>query len=635
MEIRWSVHRTIIYIVAAYVALGINWILFSDLAVRFLFSTPEALTVASILKGWFFIGVTALVLYLLMKRFVLRNAEALLAQLHARQLLEAIANSSEDAIFAKDLDGRYILFNLAASQFVGKPLNEVLGLTDEDLFPPEQAAMLREYDRKAIREGRVCSFEETLQTSSGTLVFQATKGPLRDGDGQLLGTFGISRNVTQQKTAEAQSRLWVESFERAEIGIAISDASRNVFLAVNPCFAKARGYSPEELVGQYVNIVFSPEHRADLGRLADTLERSGHVSLESEHIRRDGRRFPVLLDATLVRAEDGSGSRRIVYAQDISERKRADAELRASEKRFHDIVEASADWIWEVDTLGRYIFASTGVKEVLGYTADDVLGRTVFDLMSQDESHEGRLRQLALFRRCLPFRDIELSLQHKNGSLRYIRSNGTPMFDGNGSWCGYRGLDRDITVSKLAELGLRDSEERYRTLFENAAVAILVHDGESGAILAANHKAIAQFGYETLSDLQNGDHWLAPPFSAADALALIHKARAEGPQRFEWQSQTCHGVLFWLDVQLQPMRLGNEDRVLAITIDISARKEVEAELLARHVELERFNRASVDRELDMIRLKQQINALSLQLGSPAPFALDFIAAQSASGEHRS
>lgn len=580
MEIRWSVHRTIIYIVAIYVAVGVNWILFSDLGVRMLFSTPEALTLASIFKGWFFIGVTALLLYLLMKRFVLRNTEALQDELHARRLLEVLADSSEDAIFAKDKNGRYILFYKAASRFVGKDSKEILGFTDETLFPPGQAAVIMEYDRRAIRENRVILNEETLLTTEGERVFLATKGPLRDKHGQLLGTFGISRDITQQKQADEQIRLWAESFERAEIGIAISDARENVFLAVNPCFARARGYSPRELVGQPVSSVFAPERRDDLKNMVSALAEAGHVSCESEHIGRDGQRFPVWLDATLTRTTDGAPQYRIVYAQDVSERKRADAELQASEKRFHDIAMASADWIWEMDTSGRYTFVSKGVVGVLGYTQKELYGQKLSDLIPPTDADYFSSLQSDVLQQCMPFRDLERVQRHKDGSLRHICSSGTPIFDSKGEWCGYRGLDRDITVSKLAEQALRESEARFRMLFENASVAILLHDSRSGMVQEANPKALAQYGCATLAEFLEFDSWLEPPYSRNDALALVQKTAREGSQRFEWQSRNGEGRRFWLEVLLQPMRVGQELQVLAIAIDITARKQAEAELRA-------------------------------------------------------
>ncbi len=127
-------------------------------------------------------------------------------RLHTLQLLQNLAASSTDAIFTKDRDGRYTLFNDAAGRFVGRPAAAVLGLDDTALFPPDEAARIREHDQRAIVEERVVSVEETLSTALGERAFLSTRGPLRDATGAVIGVFGISRDVTERSRAEAESR---------------------------------------------------------------------------------------------------------------------------------------------------------------------------------------------------------------------------------------------------------------------------------------------------------------------------------------------------------------------------------------------------------------------------------------------
>ena len=132
-----------------------------------------------------------------------RYSAAVRDQLETFRLLQNLADSSDDAIFAKDLQGRYLIFNRAACEFVGKPAEQVLGQDDRAIFPAEQAEMLLATNRRVIAQGRVETIEETVQTSRGETTFIATKGPLRDARGQIVGTFGISRDITERKRAEA------------------------------------------------------------------------------------------------------------------------------------------------------------------------------------------------------------------------------------------------------------------------------------------------------------------------------------------------------------------------------------------------------------------------------------------------
>lgn len=142
-------------------------------------------------------------------------------KLRALQLLDAIAEQSEDAIFAKDLDGRYLLFNRAAAAFVGKPATEVIGKDDHSLFPPEQAERIRANDRRGIDEARIVITDELVDTAMGPRVFRATKGPLHDSNGLVIGSFGISRDVTDATRAEDELRQHnqeLERFNRATVG---------------------------------------------------------------------------------------------------------------------------------------------------------------------------------------------------------------------------------------------------------------------------------------------------------------------------------------------------------------------------------------------------------------------------------
>lgn len=145
--------------------------------------------------------------------------------------------------------------------------------------------------------------------------------------------------------------------------------------------------------------------------------------------------------------------------RDISERKRAEAALEASEKRFRDLVENSSDWIWEVDANGVYTYSSPRVDDLLGYSADEVVGMTPFDLMDDREA----ARVGAIFRdiaaESRAFSGLENVNRHKDGREVILETSGVPIFDAAGRFAGYRGIDRDITARKRNEEALRHSQK--------------------------------------------------------------------------------------------------------------------------------------------------------------------------------
>ena len=134
-----------------------------------------------------------------------RKAEAQLRT--TSELLRVVAEGTPDAVFVKDRAGRYLLFNPAAARFVGKPAAEVLGKDDTALFAPEDAAIVRSIDRQVMETEQASINEETLTAAGVTRTYLAMKAPYRDGNGQIVGTIGISRDITERKQAEKELAL--------------------------------------------------------------------------------------------------------------------------------------------------------------------------------------------------------------------------------------------------------------------------------------------------------------------------------------------------------------------------------------------------------------------------------------------
>lgn len=198
--------------------------------------------------------------YYLMRQRQQLQAATLLQQsqqerLHALQLLSAVADSSIDAIYAKDLDGRYVLFNRAAGEFVGKSPDEVLGRDDSAIFPPQQVALLQEVTRRVMAADRVLTEEERLTVASGAeAVFLSTRGPLRDASGRVIGMFGISRDITDRTRSEQAMRA-SDEFKHAILDsvnahIAVLDSEGGIIAVNRPWqrFAEENGPHPGDSV---------------------------------------------------------------------------------------------------------------------------------------------------------------------------------------------------------------------------------------------------------------------------------------------------------------------------------------------------------------------------------------------------
>src|SRR5687768_15632089 len=121
---------------------------------------------------------------------------------NASDILQAVIDATPDAIFVKDLDGRYVLVNQAAARFVGRTPAELVGKRDFEIYPHETARQFVEDDRKVLAEGRAMSFEGVASSASGTQAYLVTKGVYRDRDGNILGIYGISHDITELRAAQ-------------------------------------------------------------------------------------------------------------------------------------------------------------------------------------------------------------------------------------------------------------------------------------------------------------------------------------------------------------------------------------------------------------------------------------------------
>lgn len=170
------------------------WILLSDRAVEALVHDPAAMTLVSILKGWFFVAVTSAMLFVMVKRLV-EAASSREAKLQT--LIQAIP----DLVWLKNPEGVYLGCNRAFERFFGATEAEILGKTDYDFLTREQADFFRQKDREAMEAGATRENEAwiTLAETGEPVLLETLKTPMHAADGALIGVLGIGRDVTEHR----------------------------------------------------------------------------------------------------------------------------------------------------------------------------------------------------------------------------------------------------------------------------------------------------------------------------------------------------------------------------------------------------------------------------------------------------
>jgi two-component system, cell cycle sensor histidine kinase and response regulator CckA len=254
-------------------------------------------------------------------------------------LLQGITEGTTDAIFVKDLEGRYLMINTAGARFLGRMIDEVLGKDDAALFSPEVGRAIMKRDREVVQSGRTQTYEEFGTAAGKTLLFLSTKGPFRDPNGQISGLLGICRDITDRKRAEEEVR---QSQKKLQIHLdhtplAVVEWDVNFRVATwNPAAEKIFGYTREEAVGQHAHFIVPAEMRERVDHVWNELvsgratprygfNRNDNVTKSGRTISCEWYNTPLVDDAGRVL---GVAS----LVQDVTERVALEERLRQSQK---------------------------------------------------------------------------------------------------------------------------------------------------------------------------------------------------------------------------------------------------------------------------------------------------------------
>jgi PAS domain S-box-containing protein len=256
-------------------------------------------------------------------------------------------------------------------------------------------------------------------------------------------------------------------------GIAIADLDYKL-IYVNSAWAMIHGYdSAEELIGKSIEILHNREQREkDVKPFIQVVKEKGINTGEMRHIRKDGTPFITLMTTTLLKDAQETPVAILGIIKDITEHKQVDELLLESKLKYQNLIESTSDWVWEVDEDGRYTYVSSRIRDLLGYEPEEVVHMTHFDLMSPEEAKRVREKFATAVAQHVPIKSLENTILHKDGHPVILETSGAPFFDATGKFSGYRGIDRDITERKQAEIALRKSEARFQSIISAAPTGI-------------------------------------------------------------------------------------------------------------------------------------------------------------------
>ena len=503
-------------------------------------------------------------------------------ELHASQgFLNNILKVIPDPIFVKDEQHRWIVFNDAFCQFMGHTREEIIGKSDYDFFSKEEADVFCEKDDLVFTTGVENENEEYITDSQGKVHAISTKKSLvQDATGNkfLVGTI---RDITVRKQAEEALResekRFRATFEQAAVGIAHTGLDGE-FLRVNQKFCEIVGYTHAELTTKsFLDITYSEDTDTDK-RYRDQLL-AGEIqtlTVEKRYRCKDGSIVWVNLTESLVRKADREPDYFIKVIADISDRKRAEEELKEAKERLELVAYASQDGLWDWNLVTGEIYYSPRWKEMLGYLDYELPN----ELISWEKVifEEDRIAALKLIEdyncgRASRFQ-VTQRFYHKNGSTVYILSRATHLKDSNGQVVRMVGAHTDITELVKAQEALQQSQERMRALL-NAIPDQMFRQRVDGTYL--DFKA-TQEDLIVPSETHIGSNLRDLPISEEIKkrhLELLQIAVETGElQTYERELEKPDGVKSY---EVRIVKSGADEAVYILR-DITERKRTEAEL---------------------------------------------------------
>ena len=574
-----------------YLACAGLWFVLSHGVIAAQFDDPERRALADAINDAVFAVVVAALICILLRRMVRERQRASAGDIEALQLrertsllLQTMARSSPDVIFAKDREGCYLLFNREAERVTGATASRVLGRDDSTIFAPEQAARVRADDERMMALGRSETFEEEIDTAVGRITFLSTKVALRDVEGRVIGMFGISRDITERMVAQRRLRdseqRYRHLFESSPQPMWVFDAETLRFAAVNEAAVMHYGYTRAEFLAMTITDLHPtekcPRSAQTFSEPAPGSQRGvGHVG-PCLHRRQDGLLIEVELSTRDLVLDDRPA--RLVLAHDMTRRRELEREHEvahaaaiAAGDQLRDVLARVDDGFLALDGKQRYTYANRRAAQLLGReNENELLGRhiwTEFPRIVGSPFHRA-------YEQATRTQQPVVVEDYYAAGKRWFEGRLYPSADGVSIYFS------DITVRKGAEQALHVSELRYRL----AAGRGQVWDWDVGSGRTDFPDAFwQQLGYAPPPKQEVSARFKAllhpDDVPRWDAARREHLAR-RAPYDFEYRARHANGEWRWFHTQGQAVwgADGRATYMAGTSFDITERKRAESAL---------------------------------------------------------
>jgi PAS domain S-box-containing protein len=427
------------------------------------------------------------------------------ASIYTRSLIEV----SLDPLVTISPEGKIKDVNHAMEQVTGITRDKLIGTDFSDYFT--EPDKVREGCQEVFLKGFVRDYPFSIRHISGKITDVLCNATVyRNEYGDVEGIFAAARDITQRKKAELEYRTLINT---AMDGFYVVDTQGRI-LDANNSYCSLIGYDRDELLNMNLKDVEAKESEEIIAQHMQRIMKAGCDRFETLHKCKNGEFVLLETSVNYMGVESGKF---FVFMRDITEKKRLEKKLRESEEKYRDLFENANDFIYIHDLKGTIISINKIGSQLLGATKEEIIGSNIREWLTPQsiEIFEDRVRKIFLnqpLEQPVVVEGIIRKGEHKWGEAT------TRLIKDGDRVIGVQGIFRDITERIRLQNELKESEEKYRDLFENAQDAMYVLDNELN-FLRVNTTGIEKLGCTKEEIIgTNISRWVTP-----ESLRIIHE----------------------------------------------------------------------------------------------------------------
>jgi PAS domain S-box-containing protein len=407
---------------------------------------------------------------------------------------------------------------------------------------------------------------------------------------QKLNTTLIQTLRKKIDELRASEEKFKNIFDNASDGILLAYLSTKKFAVANKTICNMLGYSEDELKNLSVNDIHPKKDLPYvLGEFKKQAQKKISLTTNLPVQRKDGSVFYADINAMPVTF--GGKTYLAGIFRDVTERKKIEEELHASEARYKSYIDLTGQIGWVTNAKGEIEEDTPSFRKFTGQTYKEAKGSGWAKALHPDDV----ARTLKVWHKAVTTKssyEVEYRLRRHDGVYRNLLARGFPVFRKDGSIHEWVGTCIDITERKKTEEALKESEEKFKTLFEASSDAIMTLAPPTWMFTSGNPATLRMFKAKNEKDFTSRAPWQYSPkyqpngqLSSVKAKEMIGKAMKTGRNFFEWTHRRLDGEDFFATVLLTRLEIGSTKLLQATVRDITAQKKADAEVKASEMRL--------------------------------------------------